>query len=179
MAWTRGVSNQAFESGVDLFADDKFVEAVAAFTTAIRENPTCSIYYSWRASALERLERLPESIIDATRAIMLDPCDYNSYWQRGSMVPDDEQALRDYTTAMVLEPSQRGAIAAWRAVTLERLSRFDEAIQDYDLALESSPDNSKYLRDRAFVLDSADRYAEGTQSNPYHYHVRVVHHQSY
>jgi Flp pilus assembly protein TadD len=67
-----------------LIQDEKFAEAIAQLSEAIRLDPKASRAYNARGYAHMRLKHFPEAIADFDNAIRLDPNYANAYLNRSS-----------------------------------------------------------------------------------------------
>ncbi|CAD8060175.1 unnamed protein product [Paramecium primaurelia] len=47
-----------------------------------------------------------------------------------------------------------------KAIALEKMNRFEEALQYYDSAIEKNPENSSYFYNRALTLDKMNQFEE-------------------
>lgn len=87
--------------GNDLYKAGNFVDAVAAFTEAIKRNPTDPRGYTNRASAYTKLAALPEALKDCEEAIKVDPSFAKGYIRKSNVL----FGMKEYTRA--LEAIQR------------------------------------------------------------------------
>jgi len=75
---------QAFDEGVSCFDKGDYDAAIAAFTEAIRLDPTNAKAYGSRGRAYSLKREFEKAIADCTEAIRLDPRDADSYSFRGA-----------------------------------------------------------------------------------------------
>jgi serine/threonine-protein phosphatase 5 len=76
-------SNDLKQRGNALFAEKKYVDALAQYTAAVDTHPT-AVLYANRAYAYLKLEEFGSAILDAEQAIALDPAYVKGYYRRGS-----------------------------------------------------------------------------------------------
>lgn len=91
--------------GNELYKGGKFAEAVAAFTEAIKRNPSDPRGYTNRASAYTKLAALPEALKDSEEAIKVDPTFVKGYIRKSNVL----FGMKEYTKAM--EAIQRASDA--------------------------------------------------------------------
>ncbi|KAH9584300.1 hypothetical protein LSM04_008310 [Trypanosoma melophagium] len=77
------VARQKKEEGNTLFKEDKFPEAVAAYTEAIKRNPSEHTSYSNRAAAYLKLGAYSEALADAEKCISLKPDFVKAHARKG------------------------------------------------------------------------------------------------
>ena len=82
--------------GNELYKAGDFPGAVAAFTEAIKRDPSDPRGYSNRASAYTKLAALPEALKDAEEAIKVDPKFVKGYVRKANVL----FSMKDYTKAM-------------------------------------------------------------------------------
>lgn len=82
--------------GNELYKNGDFPGAVAAFTEAIKRDPSDPRGYSNRASAYTKLAALPEALKDAEEAIKVDPKFVKGYIRKANVL----FAMKEYTKAM-------------------------------------------------------------------------------
>ncbi|KEG10080.1 stress-induced protein sti1 [Trypanosoma grayi] len=77
------IAQQKKEEGNALFKEDKFPEAVAAYTEAIKRNPAEHTTYSNRAAAYLKLGAYNEALADAEKCIEIKPDFVKAHARRG------------------------------------------------------------------------------------------------
>ncbi|SJX62428.1 probable STI1-Hsp90 cochaperone [Sporisorium reilianum f. sp. reilianum] len=82
--------------GNDLYKKGDFPGAVAAFTEAIKRDPSDPRGYSNRASAYTKLAALPEALKDSEEAIRVDPKFVKGYVRKANVL----FSMKEYTKAM-------------------------------------------------------------------------------
>lgn len=120
----------------------RYVDAVEAYTQAIRRNPNYKSYYN-RGVAKSQLRQYTAAIQDYNKAIQLKLDYISAYHSRGLAKKSIGQyfdAIQDYDKAIQLEPNST-YIYVSRAHIKEQLNQYAAAIQDYDKAIQISPDD--------------------------------------
>lgn len=106
------VANELKDKGNASFQRGEYVQACEEYTQSINAQPTC-IAYANRAMANIKLEKFPEAIDDATKALALDILYVKAYLRRGTaykLLGQTEKALDDFEHALRLEPRNKKAI---------------------------------------------------------------------
>ena len=116
-------------------------EAVIEFSRVLQAKPDDDRAYRGRAIALQLNGQLPAALTDLSRAAQLVPQDAQLQLARGDLAcqMDDFNMARDaYGFALTLDPSARAHLG--RARAHHGLSNLNEALADYDKALQLQPD---------------------------------------
>jgi serine/threonine protein kinase/Flp pilus assembly protein TadD len=131
------------ENGSLLQSQQKFAQALAEFTEAIRLNPEMPDAWAARGECYRDINHFAKMAQDYSEAIKLAP-DQQWYWhERGyayMQLGDDQQALADHTKTIDLgdtDPEERMR----RGRAYERLGEFVEAVADYSRAIQLDPKN--------------------------------------
>lgn len=117
------------------------LEAIVAYTYAIRFNPGNTDAYANRGTAYAMWSRHRNALNDYTQALQLNPNEAALYVMRAqtyALAGDREHALQDYTQALKMDRNN-AAIYHQRGVTYATLGRYDLAIHDYKQALAINP----------------------------------------
>ncbi len=127
--------------GVRLADDEKYEDAIKAYTKAIELDPTDSFAYCDRGYAYDELGQSDKAIEDFSKAIELDPTDsaaYNNrgitYQNRGELV----KAIYDYSEAIRFNPTDSAAYSN-RGIVYRMRGQYERAIRDYDEAIRLDP----------------------------------------
>jgi tetratricopeptide (TPR) repeat protein len=115
-------------------------EALTALDRAVELDPMEALAHSNRGSLLLLLGRDADALISLDAAIELDPADAQSLESRGrlhSQLGDHHAAITDLNRAIELGQSTYAGL--WRDITLARLGRIGEAIENRGRAAEASP----------------------------------------
>jgi len=136
-------------------------EAVADCSEAIRLNPRLGNPWMMRGGAYLNLARRGEgednygrAFTDLSKAIEINPLDYEAYWLRASVQYDQGRqsaALRDCNQALKIDPNFLNAYLE-RARVLEAIGRRAEAAADLRKAAQIDPQLKEYLREFARKL---------------------------
>jgi len=123
------------DEGNSALAAYRFNEAVRLYSEAISYDATNAIFYSNRAMAYIKMESYGLAIIDATKAIELDPKYVKGYYRRGSALfalGKNKQARKDFRSVCQQRPRDRDA--------RNKLGACDKAVKEaaFSAAIESS-----------------------------------------
>lgn len=145
---------------------DRFTEAEAAFTEAIRLDPQNVHWWYNRAAARAYLGAFDASLTDSAQALLLDPDYAFAYVSRGKALVG-QGALNDaraaFNQAAELNPDLVDTYAE-RSI-LNRLDRrFESAVEDADRVLELDPTDSRGYQQRALALTALMRFDEAIQT---------------
>lgn len=137
-----------------------FEEAVEAYTALIDEGYEPAQVWQYRADALTLLQRFDEAIVDYTNGIERDPNNPLLYNRRGeayTWVGEYDKAIADYTRAGELAPGLYSAFSNRGDVYLHVKKDYEQALENYDRALEIYPDDCRALQGRFFALNYLGR----------------------
>ncbi|CCW60250.1 unnamed protein product [Phytomonas sp. EM1] len=102
------IARQKKEEGNDYFKQDKFPEAVAAYTEAIKRNPSEHTAYSNRATAYIKLGAFNDALKDAEKCIELKPDFVKGYSRKGNAyfwTKQYNRALQAYDEGLKVDPN--------------------------------------------------------------------------
>ena len=141
--------------GVQLRTSEKFTEAFAKFTEAIRLDPNNPLGYIQRAITFSNTGKQDEAITDFNFAINYDPVNAEAYNGRGvAWAQKDQfsQAVKDYTKALELKPDLVKAYNN-RAIAYVLQQNYAEAFADFSKVIEMTPDDPQayYNRAQAYI----------------------------
>jgi tetratricopeptide (TPR) repeat protein len=130
-----------------------FNDAANDYEEAIRLSPDRVAAYIGHAVVSIKLKNYKEAIADATTALQLHPGDIEALLVRSLAYSNSGQlkeAVADCGTVLAAHPTHGLAEAyANRAFAEFKSHELDQAIADYDAAIELSPHNCQFLLDRA------------------------------
>ena len=139
------------DAALQLLSDSLQLMAAEAPTKFESE---CAILLHNRARLHIKRNELPKAIDDLTTLLRHQPCNYESYFDRGVLLRRSghtDQALRDFDAA--IEWSLPDPDAHFnRAQALLSLGRTDEALADYTRVLDLQPAHVEALTDRAHLF---------------------------
>lgn len=99
--------NAAMERGLKALAQDRYEDAVAAFTRAIELDPEFAEAWNRRATTYYVMERYPDSLADIKRVLALEPRHFGALAGRGlCLVALDRkhEALEAFEAALEVNP---------------------------------------------------------------------------
>ena len=135
-------------------ADKQYEKAVEVLTKAIGIKPTSKLYFD-RANAYAAQKKYDLALSDFSKVIELDPNNADAYNARGNaylQLDKTDLAIQDINKAIAIDPANSGSLIDL-AKTLERQTKYDDAIKIYNLILASAPkgDTSPYLYKRGWL----------------------------
>ncbi len=137
-----GSADLHFTRGLHFADEGRHVDAVSAFTEALRYDPADGEIYQHRAASLVELHRYAEALTDADRALKYDPDDWHARRTRGLVLlrqGDLRGAILEFNRLIhdrgfdLLAYYHRGE--AWA-----RLGEYRKAVNDFTLLIRHSPD---------------------------------------
>lgn len=138
--------------------------SVRDFSSAIALDPTEPSYFHNRANSYLGLDKDDLAIEDFNAGIRLDPKSAGLYSARGQtyqLLQKPELAVADLSRAIELEgPDHLFASHDYmlRAMSYEKLGKFELAIQDWTNLLKRKPDDPFYLGMRADLYSKIGKY---------------------
>ncbi|PKB72048.1 MAG: hypothetical protein BZY87_02415 [SAR202 cluster bacterium Io17-Chloro-G6] len=126
-----------FAAGDNLVIQERYREAVAAYSMAIGFNPDFVAAYQSRGRVYTWLGEYDQAIKDYDESIRLNPESARAYAYRGLAYSDLDQhnrAIEDYGQTVGLDPRYPG-IYTYRGLSHHDLGHYQEAIRDYDEAI--------------------------------------------
>jgi tetratricopeptide (TPR) repeat protein len=153
------LSDDLFSRGIFLLQENKWLEAIDAFTKALRENPEDGECYEQRALACLEVGRLQEGFKDAEKAVELLPDDPQAYLTRGRC----RYALQDFVSAETdfkfavdgekIANNDARLSEAWYYHGLANLGlkRGEAAVNDFTQAIRRDGSRSEFYVARAFA----------------------------
>ncbi|MFF3614847.1 tetratricopeptide repeat protein [Streptomyces sp. NPDC002580] len=153
----RDVTRPAFRHAIELLANSRYREAIAALSPVVHVDPRHGPAWAARAAAFRMIGENERAIRDASHAIELQPDLAWAYATRGALhrlEKNYEQALRDLNQAIRLDSDYEWCIAG-RGETYRLMGMTDRALEDANRALELNPRNDWALMSRiASYLDA-------------------------
>ncbi|MEQ9620987.1 tetratricopeptide repeat protein [Coleofasciculus chthonoplastes] len=161
--------------GNTLYCQQRFDQAITAYTTAIRLNPENAAAYRGRGDALRKKEKLDEALADYQRAIQADPNDASAYLSIGHVLfydkDQESEAIAAYQRAVELSPQWGYAWLSF-AVALDWEDREAKALDAYREATEVNPNYTEawnrlglFLVKKGQLDEAIEAYSSGINSN--------------
>jgi len=127
-----------FEKGFSLGRDEKYEEAIDAFTKAIQLNHKYARAFAGRGLAYAYSGNYKQAFDDLNKAIELDPKDVKIYYARGVVYLKSGNyrlGIEDYNKAIELDPKD-GGLYNDRGVAYGKLGNYKQQIRDYNKSIE-------------------------------------------
>ena len=120
-------------------------------------------HYRGRAESLIGIDSYEEAIRDFTEVISLEPRDYVSYVQRGSirsLYGNYDGAISDYNSAIQISPGLANELKATIASFHSQIGQHEESIKLLSEVIELTPDDFTALENRATAYSVLARFDE-------------------
>jgi len=155
-----------YKIGDTYLGEKQYVEAIKAYTAAIRNGYTGTDIYVNRGTAYLALGLYSGAIADASISLDIDPSQVRAYELRGrarSLAGEYAAAVTDFTKAIEIAPGNKGDYLG-RGVAYIGVAEYDYANTDFDKAIALDPKypdayywralvNEKYLPDYYSALN--------------------------
>ncbi|PIA50108.1 hypothetical protein AQUCO_01300684v1 [Aquilegia coerulea] len=129
------LADEEREKGNDFFKQQKYPEAVAHYTEALRRNPKDPRVYSNRAACYTKLAAMPEGLKDAEKCLELDPTFTKGYTRKGAIqffMKEFDKALETYQEGLKHDPNNQELLDGVRRCVeqINRAGRGDISPED-------------------------------------------------
>jgi tetratricopeptide (TPR) repeat protein len=148
------------QEGDTLYNEQRYAEAIAAYTLAISLDPTYALAYNNRGLAYRNLREYQKAIADYDRIIALVSDNALVYNNRGYayfLLKDYQKAIADFDSALALDPNYAIAYNN-RGNAYCILGAFARAIADYDRTLALDPNYATAYYNRGNAYDELGEY---------------------
>ena len=138
-------------------------DAVDDFTIYIQLRPKDPAGYVARGATLFNLNEEDAALEDYDQAIRLGSRDAETYWGRALVrldQDDEEGAFKDLKTAINIKPDFADAHYYMGYILYQKWDKDDEAITEFNRALQADSMHYLALKDRAYAFKHTGRYAE-------------------
>jgi tetratricopeptide (TPR) repeat protein len=153
-------------TGIDLFEQERYEEAISSFDRAIEIKPDYHEIWYCRGCALRDLGRYEEAITSYDRAIEIKP-DKKSWYCRGCALRDlgrYEEAITSCDRAISIDPNYHDAWYLKGIILCDGLGLYEESIINFDQAIKIDNDNSDSWNCKGIALCHLKRYEEAIVS---------------
>ena len=135
-------ANLLYLRGIAFYELGRYQEAYADFKKACHLRPNHAGSWIWKAAACARLEKWTDAIAGLQSAIATRPSSQEEYRKLGT--PVAEKAIEFFDRQQQREQTSPDMFRR-RALALQFLGRYKQAIEDYTNALAMEPDNVETL----------------------------------
>lgn len=125
-----------FDEGLTFFQEEKYQEAIEAFTRVISINPSIARAFNNRALAYNQTEQFSLAFQDFHQAIALEPQDSNTFFNRGISYYKSKQyqlAIEDFDSVLAIHADIECCLL--KGVAQVKLAFYSEAIECFNQAL--------------------------------------------
>ena len=129
-------------------ADELLQQALEDCTIAIKYKPDHAKGYENRQNIYLRLNKDSLALADASSLIKLEPGNKLGYFTRGMAyfrLNQPEKSLDDYNKSLAIDPNSAFALDARGSLLYNFFQRYQEAITDFNKAIQISPLGNSYL----------------------------------
>ena len=135
-------ANLLYFRGIALYELGRFPDAYTDFKKACHYRPNHAGSWIWKSAACARLEKWTDAIAGLQSAIATRPSSQDEYRKLGT--PVAEKAIEFFDRQQQREQTSPDLFRR-RALALQFLGRYKQAIEDYTNALRMDPDNVETL----------------------------------
>jgi uncharacterized caspase-like protein len=150
-----------YSSGTKSYDENKYEEAITAYSQAIKADPMYVQAYLWRAHAKYAAQKYEESIHDYNKTLQLSPGDNEAYFYRGNAkytLKKYNEAVADFTLTIKYEPKNARAYY-YRGMSYYSLEKYGAALDDFDKTCVLAPHDGMNFYWRANSNYSLEEYA--------------------
>lgn len=150
-------AGELIEQGLAAGRADRFDEAIAKLTEALRKQPSeseAAAAYLWRADAEVHNGALDRAWDDLREALKRDPKQRKTYYLQGYILDerhDLANAIKAYSQAIAIDPRDPDSLYN-RGVAYYRMGSLNDALQDFTGNIEVDGKNPSAYTNRAAVL---------------------------
>lgn len=140
-----------------------FAESIADYTRAIELAPSDVSSLANRAMVYHWSGRYEEALAGFDQVLEIFPDYQLALIGRGiahQALTRYEESLADLTRALAAQPAPDDVILGYRAVTLASMGRYEEALDDFRIAIDLSPDHGWAFCQRGVAHHRQERYEE-------------------
>jgi len=149
-------AKDAYKDAFEKFQAGDYVDAIAAYDTAIQNRPKDAILYNSRGAAKRRSGDGQGAIDDYSKAIEIDPQYEEAFINRGmakSYLEDTKGAALDFSRAIQINP--KNAVAYYnRGVVRHDIKDEKGAISDWSIAIDIDPEYADAYLNRGITKET-------------------------
>jgi len=154
--------NKLYIEGDELFAKEKYEEAIVCYNKAIEINPNNENAWGWKGNCLSSMQRYEEAIVCFNKIIELNPNDEYAWNFKGNcllLMQRYEEAIVCLNKAIELNQNNENAWG-WKGNWLSDMQRYEEAIVCYNKAIELNQNDENIWSCKGNCLLLMQRYEE-------------------
>ncbi|MBL7006086.1 MAG: tetratricopeptide repeat protein [Spirochaetia bacterium] len=139
-----------------------FAEAHEDFNAAIDLQPDNGYNFFHRGYAFLMENYYVDAVNDFSSALNLIPDMYEAYWNRGiayNWISENKLSLKDLNKAIELIPQYNPYLFRDRAVVLNEMGLYEDALNDYSTAIDMYTDEPIFYAERGLVLQTLGNFA--------------------
>ncbi len=151
-------ADSAYEMGVLLHEQQRYIAAIDFFTQAIQANFPQA--YHARGLSFAALGQTEEALQDFSQAIVVNPQNADAYYQQGVILwtmGNESVALADMNQAIELQPD--GIYLSFRGEILLSLGDLSDALADFSAAIAQNFTPAYLYRAQVYMLQGEDERA--------------------
>jgi tetratricopeptide (TPR) repeat protein len=171
-------SAQWNEKGNALADQGRYEEALNAYNTSLTYDGDNASTYTYRGAVFHRLGRIADAMKDFDHALMLNPNERQAWIAKASVYIDTgEYILAEQNARRAIDAadihSDKGIADAYlvHGFVLNRLGRYEQALQAFDLAITFDPERKDLWEHKAYTLVNMEMLTEALQCYDYLIHV--------
>ena len=147
--------------GILLVSDNKFEEALKAFTAVLKINKNDVILLSI-GLILNWIKKHEEALEAFNMVLEINPKHEGALFNKGlalKSLEKHEEALEAFNMVLKINPKHEGALFN-KGLALKSLGKDEEAVEDFNIVLEINPNQGEALKMQSIVLLKLRRYEE-------------------
>jgi len=145
---------EAYEAGIQLLKQEKWEEAISAFTVATQKDKTYPEAFQGLGDALRELEDYPTAIVNYGKATDINPNLALAFYGRGICYREQgelQMAGNDFDNASQLDRTNADIAADWGAMLVNEFQDPGRGKRYLDIAIARNPENAEAYRNRGWA----------------------------
>lgn len=153
------------DNGMAAYYNNQFEQAITWLDKALEQNPENGIAMAYKGAALRQLDQLDQAatLLDRAATLIDDANSTTRAWVHNecffALIDQADTTAAMQHLELAIRDNDREASYLWnRAVIRAAQGQLDEAIADYDRAVELDPDNTELREARQRAVDHNEKY---------------------